>query len=351
MKKKILMFLQSGVGGAERVTVTIGKNLNADKYDVFFCSVGKGDNLIAKFIPDGFEVRHIRFSNPILQVFLLFITIIRVRPNIVFSSVFNINTKLLMLKFVFPMKKFVIRSDNNVEVFSSRQKLFMKFVYNKADAIIAQTQEMKDGLEKLAKIDEQKIVVLPNPVDENGIKRKLEKGMSPYGDCGCVNFVATGRFAKAKGFDILVSAFAKVQQSFTNAKLYIVGKNDGSATECYNTIKSMIDALSLNAKIHCVGYQENPYPYIKYADCFVLSSRYEGLPNVLLEAMYLNRPVAATKCVPIVARLIKNGENGYVAETEDPDSLAEAMEKAVLLKNIQNRYKSATILDFEKIFS
>lgn len=351
MKKKLLMFLQSGVGGAERVTVTIGKNLNADKYDVCFCSVGKGDNLIAKFIPDGYEVRHIRFSNPILQVFLLFITIIRVRPNVVFSSVFNINTKLLLLRFLFPMKKFVIRSDNNVEVFSPRQKLFIKFLYNKANTIIAQTQEMKVGLEKLAKIEGRKIVVLPNPVDEKGIERKLESASSPYGKNDCVNYIAAGRFAKAKGFDVLVTAFAKVQQKCTNAELYIVGKNDGSATEYYDIIKSMIDSYSLNAKVHCIGYQENPYPYIKYADCFVLSSRYEGLPNVLLEAMYLNRPVAATRCVPIVDRLIRNGENGYVAETENPDSLAEAMEKSVQLKEIQNRYKSASILDFEKIFS
>ncbi|WP_458449410.1 glycosyltransferase [Fibrobacter sp.] len=349
MKKKILIFLQSGVGGAERISVLIGKNLNPDVFDVCFCCVGKGENQIAKFIPTGYVVYRIPYSNPVLLILHFFTTIMRVQPDVIFSSVFNINTKLLLLSIFFPSKKFVIRSDNNVEVFSSKQKMLIKFLYKKARTIVAQTQEMKDGLVALGKINEQKIIVLPNPVDEKEINRKLQNAISPYSNHSSIIFVATGRFARAKGFDILVPAFAKVQKDVTNAELYIVGKNDGTATEYFVTIKSMIESLSLSSKIHCVGFQENPYPYIKYADCFVLSSRYEGLPNVLLEAMYLKRPVAAAKCIPIISRLVKDGENGFTAETEDVDSLAEAMKKAVLLKNIQNNYKSATTSDFEKI--
>lgn len=351
MKKRIVIFLQSGVGGAERISVLIGKSLNPDVFDVRFCCVGKGENRIAKFIPAEYVIYHIPHSNPVLQILLFFKIIIRVRPNVIFSSVFNINTKLLLLSWIFPSKKFVIRSDNNVEVFSSKQKLLIKFLYGKAETIVAQTQEMKEGLAALGKINEQKIVVLSNPVDEKEINKKLQKADSPYSNHSGLIFVATGRFARAKGFDILVQAFAKVQKDIANAELYIVGKNDESAAEYFFAIKSMIESLSLSSKIHCVGFQENPYPYIKYADCFVLSSRYEGLPNVLLEAMYLKRPVAAARCIPIISRLVKDGENGFTAETEDVDSLAEAMKKAVLLKNIQNNYKSATVSDFEKILS
>ena len=107
----------------------------------------------------------------------------------------------------------------------------------------------------------------------------------------------------------------------------------------------------IERKVHCLGYQNNPYPYIKYADCFVLSSRWEGLPNVLIEALHLGTPAAAFRCIPIIERIINDGATGFTAEKENVDSLAQAMSKSVDLGRIQSSYKSSKIEDFTKLFN
>ena len=103
--------------------------------------------------------------------------------------------------------------------------------------------------------------------------------------------------------------------------------------------------------VHCLGYKSNPYPYIKYADCFVLSSRWEGLPNVLIESLHLGTPVAAFKCVPVVERIVEQGINGFVATPENVDSLAGAMDKALLLGRISSSYSGASVEEFKKLFA
>lgn len=60
--------------------------------------------------------------------------------------------------------------------------------------------------------------------------------------------------------------------------------------------------------VFCVGFKNNPYVYMKHADCFVLSSRNEGLPNVMIEALYLGTPVAAYKCIPVIERIVDEGK-------------------------------------------
>ena len=118
----------------------------------------------------------------------------------------------------------------------------------------------------------------------------------------------------------------------------------------YQDIKRLISKYKLSDCIHCVGYQSNPYPYIKYANCFVLSSRAEGMPNVLLESLYLHTPVATTKCIPVISRLVHEGLHGFLAEPENPESLAQAMEKCLNLKDIHSNYDFANLPLYEKIF-
>ena len=97
-----------------------------------------------------------------------------------------------------------------------------------------------------------------------------------------------------------------------------------------------IDALS--NYITFLGYKENPYPYFKYCDVFVLPSRMEGFPNVVLEAMCFNKPVAATTCVNVIKDIIIFGENGFYCPIEDEKALADIMLRSVNLKEISNNY-------------
>lgn len=82
----------------------------------------------------------------------------------------------------------------------------------------------------------------------------------------------------------------------------------------------------------------------------MLSSRWEGLPNVLIEALYLGTPVAAFKCIPIIERIVKDCVEGVLAEKENVNALANAMAKAVDFGRISARYEGATIANFTELF-
>ena len=102
--------------------------------------------------------------------------------------------------------------------------------------------------------------------------------------------------------------------------------------------------------MHFTGFSDNPYKWLKYADCFVLASRREGLPNTLIEASYVGVPVVATKCLGVISDIVKDGYNGYMVEMDDVDGMSDAMAKAVLLRDFTMVYKGATKNDFVSLF-
>ena len=82
----------------------------------------------------------------------------------------------------------------------------------------------------------------------------------------------------------------------------------------------------------------------------MLSSRNEGLPNVLIESLYLGTPVAATKCIPVIERIVRDGQDGFLAETENVESLANAMLKASSLGRVESCYQAAGLDEFQRLF-
>lgn len=348
----MLVFAQSCVGGAERMSVTITKSLDRDKFKVQYYLVGDFEDERAplkQFIPDDLSVRCIGSCSSILLILKFFFILAKEKPDVVFSSVLNINNKLLVLRKLFRHVKFVIRCDNYLYTYNDIQRRIILKTYPNADIIIAQTEEMKQELIDEIHISEDKVVALQNPVDTETINKKIQIGKNPYSADDKVRYVASGRFAHQKGFDLLVEAFAIVKKQQPETELYIVGRNDGGCEDYYNEVKQLIEKHGLQDSVKCVGFQNNPYVYIKYADCFVLSSRWEGLPNVMIESLYLGTPVAAFKCIPVIGRIVTDGADGYLAEKENVESLAKAMMKASELGRVKSVYKSASMDDFHHV--
>lgn len=219
-----------------------------------------------------------------------------------------------------------------------------------ADAMIAQTAEMKDEFVSHRVVPECKIFALDNPVDKDTVDVKISDAFSPYPADGKQHIVAVGRFAYQKGYDLLIEAFRQLLVRRNRCELYIVGSITEKWKPEYEKVRAIIQRAGIEEFVHCVGYQDNPYIYMKYADCFVLSSRWEGLPNVLAEALYLRTPVAAFKCIPIVERMVRDGIDGYLVEKEDTQGLAIAMEKALSLGRTNPVYCGASASDFVKLF-
>ena len=331
--------------------MTIAKYLDTKKFDVEFCIIERplGNSTIDEFIPPQYSKSRIPNVRSLKQLWALYKVLKAKRPNIVFSSIMHANTKLLALSLLFPKIKFIVRNNNYLYTLSNFQKLVIRCTYRFAGIIVAQTEEMREELIREVKICGDKIKVLPNPIDVDTID-SMQRQSSPYGENENIKYVASGRFVPAKGFDILIKAFSMVLEKQQNSELYIVGNIEGNCAECFESIRNLAKKVGVERFVHFVGYQHNPYVFVKNANCFVLSSRNEGLPNVLIEALYLGTPVAATKCIPVISRIVEDGVNGFLAEPEDEKSLATAMMRASRLGRVSCLYQSANIADFQSLF-
>ena len=143
-KRKVLMFLQSGVGGAERMTITIGKSLDREKFEVVFYLIDKGGTAssVSDFIPQGYRYETITSKGAFNLMTSICKTIRAEKPAIVFSSVLYINNKVLPLRWLFPKTRFIIRIENYLYTFHKNQLRMINFCYRMADHIMAQTQEL-----------------------------------------------------------------------------------------------------------------------------------------------------------------------------------------------------------------
>lgn len=351
MKKKILIFIQNGLGGAERVQIEIAKMLLKDNWDVKFCMISftGSENKVSRFYPENTTDSVIVNSSQSQLLKSIYKEIRRSRPDVVFSSAMHLNQRILLLAPLFPKIKFVVRNENYLYTLPDWKRKTLALTYRMADFIICQTEEMRDEMLSLG-LKSGKIVVLYNPVNSEEIIKKSNMP-SPYLGNGKIRFVASGRFSPQKGFDVLIEAFNIVLKKSENAELHILGNTHFSNGEVLKDVEDRIKKYGLGGKVYLEGFQENPYPYIKNADVFVLSSRNEGLPNVLIEALSLGTPCAASRCIPIISRIIKEGENGYTSDSEDPEGLANAMIKASKIEEIRNSYHPATEEDFQNLFN
>jgi glycosyltransferase involved in cell wall biosynthesis len=197
-------------------------------------------------------------------------------------------------------------------------KLYLiKKAYYGADAVIVVSQGEKEDLNRNFGIPEKKIRVVYNPLDRIKIAELSTEDPGIHFDVPVV--VSMGRLVYQKGFDILLRAFRKVRDG-RKAKLLVLG--DGEKKE---ELISLAQSLDLQDDVVFLGMQVNPFQFILGAEVFCLASRYEGLGNVILEAMALGLPVVVTDCPSGPAEIVENGKYGILAPMENADAIADAL--------------------------
>ncbi len=326
MKKKIMFFLPNLYsGGAERVTINILRNLNSKVYDIHLVLVEKKGEYIS-LVPNHVTIHDLKVRKTFFSIFKLRSKIEEIKPDIVYSTLLRAHIALY-LSMLFKTKIYtILRNPSSPKLLlknnqiSPALRFFVEKAYQKADLVIAQTPEMKKELNEYHNIDINKIEVFLNPIDTKLIDKKTSSCENPF-DSGFINVLAAGRLTQAKAFDILISSFQKVILQNSKFLLYIIGKEDGEEEK----LKNLVKELKLEKYVKFLGFQENPYQFFKYADLYVLSSRWEGLPNTVLENLYLKKPIVATKCIPFMDELICDGKNGLLVDIENEKQLAEAI--------------------------
>lgn len=326
-------------GGAERVTITIARLLHKEGYDIEFINFGFHRGEMLSWIEPEFKMtclkcRRVLSAIPKLKSFMKSHS-----DSIYFSSREHVSlVGLLAVKMT--ERSIVVRipnmpKNNLTKGISSLKmrviKMINQWLLKSAGVIIAQNEEMRNQLLEYYSLPEEKVVVINNPVDVDYVRASAEWSENPF-KTSEVNFLNVCNIAYSKGIDVLEAAWPKVKVAIPNAHMYIVGRNTSEyAQDLINKSQGLKDFTFL-------GFQSNPYSFLKHCDVFVLSSRMEGFPNVVLEAQCFNRPVATTTCVAVIKNIILLGENGYYCNIEDADALADCMIKATELKDIANNY-------------
>lgn len=350
--KKVLFIIPKGVGGAQKMSIQISKLLPKNIYFVKYVIVGKRkDEDMSNLIENKALIRNLEILNVWDFLTLRLVKLIREeKPDIVFSSIMYLNIRVILAAKFIGGIKIVIRNDNMLETQRWDKLLMLKLTYKKADIIIAQNEEMKEELVKMLCLNNEKVIIRYNPVNRDYILTNALQP-SPYEEQETIKYIWTGNFmpSGSKGQDILVKAFKLVKEKIPNAHLYLLGMRF-ETSNFYNQIENFIGANNLTDSVHFVEFQKNPYPWIKYADCFVLPSRIEGLPNALIDAMVLKKPVVATTCIPIISRIVKNGYNGILVQPENYKDMAEAMLKALKLNHFEMTYQPPKDKDFIELF-
>lgn len=192
---------------------------------------------------------------------------------------------------------------------------FAGFVYKRADAIVAVSNGVRSEIIEEFKIDPVRVTTIYNPVIPEDQLRPIS--MPRHDPSEPYTIVALGRLVRQKGFDILVEAMAFVPQPW---RLDIWGEGEDRPI-----LEAMISQRGLQHSIRLRGYTKAPLTMLERADMFVLSSRHEGLPTVLIEALASQCQIVAVDCPHGPREILQEGRFGRLVETESQAALAEAV--------------------------
>jgi len=268
----------------------------------------------------------------------------RLKPKVILSGMAHLNFLVLLLRPFFPPgTRVLVRQNGSVSTSAGLPgvtRLLYRLLYHHADRVICQSQAMAVELTEELGIEEERLAVLPNPVDVEAIRATAELNPSPWTGPG-PHLLAVGRLSREKGFDLLLQAFSTVRGRFPHADLVIVGAGPEEAA-----LKALNRELELEAAVRFTGYVYCPAAYFPGANLFVLSSRHEGLPNALLEAAAGGLPIVALPASGGLVELLQDRPGAWMATEISSTALAASLLGALEILQLGERFAHAFIEEF-----
>ncbi|MBD1855884.1 MULTISPECIES: glycosyltransferase [Leptolyngbya] len=272
-----------------------------------------------------------RTSSMIKLLFPLLHYLRRVQPKTLISNLCFANAIMTLSKFLtFPAPKLVLvehlalsTDEHDGEPHSKLLPLLIRVLYPHADAVISVSQQI--GAELRSKYNLTNVLAIANAVVNSRLTEQAQSDLDHpwFASDEIPVFLGAGRFAAQKDFTTLIRAFSILRQEMP-ARLVILG--DGALR---SQLEAQIQSLGLQADVELPGFVYNPYQYMSRATAFVLSSRWEALPTVLIEAMACGCQVIATQCRSGVDEILSGGEFGQIVPIADPVAMAAAMKNSI----------------------
>lgn len=361
-KNKITFLISSlGGGGAEGVCVNVANGLADKGWKVNLVVLHLNNVAYQNRVSDKvnlivLEVNHARNSSLALLRYIR-----QNKPKTILVFNYELPVILVILRTLFRFKTKIIT--RNINTLSQKQALakgfWVKYVvrplvdkfYIKSDHIINQCEAMRDDLVGLYPHLSNKTSVIYNPlakhIEDYAMANDL-RGVEKHDYLLCV-----GRLEKQKAFHLAIEAFAKLSSDYPNLRLKIIGK--GSLER---DLKQLVSDLGIEHRVDFEGFQKDMIPYYLHAKATVLTSLYEGFPNVLLESIGLGTPVVAFDCASGPKEIIINDSNGYLVKDKClidlNDKLRLALNKkwdpSIILETIKPYYLKSIVHKYIQCF-
>ncbi len=351
--KKIFFIIPSiAGGGTERVLVNLLENFDKNKLKpicIFYYSFNVYQ------LPSDIRVFNLRLARTnskfrkIMRSFKRIIKIIRLinaeNPDVIFSFLNRVNI-ITIIAYIFSRHKpKLIISERNSPSHELSTKLdkiiiyLMRILYPRAHEIVANSVGIKIDLIENFNLPEDKIKVIFNPVNLEKIKKlaKEEIDEHKWFKERIPIIINVARLVEQKGQIYLIKAFKLVRECIS-ARLVILGNG-----EMKNYLVQIANDLGISDDIYFLGFQKNPYKFMKNSSIFILSSLFEGFPNVIIEAMACGTPVISSDCPSGPGEIITSGTNGILVPPADENDLAEAILSLLKDKNLREKFYVAGI--------
>lgn len=329
MRPLITMMCPSLDGGWGRVLANLANSFDEMDFNIHF-AVDRDSGSFAQSLNPDIGIFQLRTTHRISGIPGFSRYVLRYRPEVIMTVIPRHTALALRVRHLSKVPARIYPSIHNSygekfkdlspAKFSSRLKSIKKY-YPLADGIVAVSEGVKASFCSLTGISPQSVVTIYNPVvDEN----LTERASAPLDhrwfrpDQPPV-IIGAGRLEKHKNFPLLIKSF-EIARKGTECRLMILG--DGGELE---NLRTLAERSPFSGDISLMGYQKNPYAFMKRASLFVLSSSWEGLPTVLIEAMATGTPVVSTDCPSGPREILMDGEYGSLVPLNSPAELGDAI--------------------------
>lgn len=322
-------------GGAERVLVTLLRHLDRSKFKLALAIVDMHGAVFGDDVPADVELIDLQCSRVRYALPKIVRLIWQRRPDVVFSTLGHLNLALAMFRPLLPNgvryigQEVCVVSENLSEYAHPRlwRWAYRRF-YPRFDVVVCLSVHMREELISRFGFPPGKAVIIHNPVDIERIRCLAAEVIStdyepPASHADAApHLVAAGRMSHEKGFDLLIEAFALCHDR--RPRLMLLGEGP-----LRPALEQLAQQRGVADRVRFVGFQKNPYPFFAQADAFVLSSRSEGFPNVVLEALACGTPVIATPAPGGVAEIAELAGGVLLASSVDAESLSVAIKRFI----------------------
>jgi glycosyltransferase involved in cell wall biosynthesis len=297
-------------GGAERVALNLAGALDRARFAPVVIALN-GEGPLAAAVPPGLPVEILGRARLRQALPALIVALRRLRPSVVVSTFGYVSLGLLASRSALPRGTRLVVREANLPSLSLPNaphprltRVAYRLLYRRAEMVLCSSERMAAEFATRFSVAPEKLHILPNPVDEAAIRANASPPIRAPGEGP--RFVAAGRLTRQKGFDRLIEWLAELP----DAHLTLLGAGSDEAA-----LRAAASRSGLESRVNFTGHVANPWAYMAGADALVVPSRWEGLPNVSLEALSCGTPVIATTESGGIAEIAHAAPPGAVTVT------------------------------------